>query len=84
MDLQAKLFFELIDKDGNGLLSRTEMKQFLAIHHLKRTGEFPTGSDQDELNEGLEKIFAEKDEMTVDEFLDSDHGMITMVTFNMM
>ena len=35
MEVQAKLFFGLIDKDGNGMLSRIEMKQFLAIHHLK-------------------------------------------------
>ena len=35
MEIQAKLFFGLIDKDGNGMLSRIEMKQFLAIHHLK-------------------------------------------------
>lgn len=25
-DIQAKLFFSLIDKDGNGTLSRNEMK----------------------------------------------------------
>ena len=36
---------------------------------------------------GLNEItmwFWIKDEMTVDEFLNSDHGMITMVTFNLM
>ena len=84
VDIQAKLFFGLIDKDGNGRLSRHEMKQFLAIHHLKRTGSFPAGNEQEELEDVLAKIFAEKDDMTVDEFLQSDHGMITMITFNMM
>ena len=66
MDIQAKLFFELVDKDGNGTISKVtksmnfhclsskinfqiEMKQFLAIHHLKRTGDFPKASDQEEL-----------------------------------
>lgn len=78
------MFFGLIDKDGNGLLSRTEMKQFLAIHHLKRTGSFPGSADQAELEDVLSKIFAEKDEMSIDEFIQSDHGMITMITFNMM
>jgi len=60
------------------------MKQFLAIHHLKRTGDFPKASDQEELEDVMQKIFSDKDEMTVDEFLKSDHGMITMVTFNLM
>ena len=142
MDIQAKLFFELVDKDGNGTISKVtikqtkivvfyfssnnnfqiEMKQFLAIHHLKRTGDFPKASDQEELEDVMQKIFKDKvnitlnlietfqlqtflliinqmvqipyrnivillyiqDEMTVDEFLNSDHGMITMVTFNLM
>merc|ERR1712131_37045 len=61
-----------------------EMKQFLAIHHLKRTGDFPKASDQEELEDVMQKIFSDTDEMTVDEFLKSDHGMITMVTFNLM
>ena len=60
------------------------MRQFLSIHHLKRTGNFPTGSDHEELEDAVSKIFAEKDEITVEEFLESDHGMITMITFNMM
>ena len=33
------------------------MKQFLAIHHLKRTGDFPKASDQEELEDVMEKIF---------------------------
>ena len=71
-------------QDGNGVLSRPEMKQFLAIHHLKRTGNLPDVTDQAELEDVLEKIFAEKDEISIEEFLQSDHGMITMITFNMM
>ena len=34
----------------NGLF-QIEMKQFLAIHHLKRTGDFPKASDQEELED---------------------------------
>jgi len=33
------------------------MKQFLAVHHLKRTGDFPKASDQEELEDVMEKIF---------------------------
>ena len=81
MDIQAKLFFDLIDKDQNGMLSKvnqsylapskletlqTEMKQFLAIHHLKRTGNFPTAADQEGLEDVVGKIFEEKVNPTVD------------------
>ena len=37
-----------------------EMKQFLAIHHLKRTGDFPKASDQEELEDVMQKIFKDK------------------------
>jgi len=36
------------------------MKQFLAIHHLKRTGDFPKASDQEELEDVMQKIFSDK------------------------
>ena len=36
------------------------MKQFLAIHHLKRTGDFPKASDQEELEDVMQKIFKDK------------------------
>ena len=60
MDIQAKLFFDLIDKDQNGTVSKDEMKKFLAIHHLKRTGNFPTAADQEELEDVMSKIFETK------------------------
>ena len=86
MDIQAKLFFELVDKDGNGTISKVstkltwiddlvmkiynhefkiEMKQFLAIHHLKRTGDFPKASDQEELEDVMQKIFKDKVNITL-------------------
>ena len=43
-----------------------EMKQFLAIHHLKRTGNFPTAADQEGLEDVVGKIFEEKVNPTVD------------------
>ena len=33
------------------------MKKFLAIHHLKRTGNFPTAADQEGLEDVVGKIF---------------------------
>ena len=60
MDTQAKLFFDLIDKDQNGMVSKEEMKKFLAIHHLKRTGNFPTAADQEGLEDVMSKIFETK------------------------
>ena len=42
------------------LLFKIEMKQFLAIHHLKRTGDFPKASDQEELEDVMQKIFSDK------------------------
>ena len=61
MEVQAKLFFGLVDKDGNGMLSRIEMKQFLAIHHLKRTGSLPGSGDQGPVDTFLYKIIKKTD-----------------------
>ena len=41
------------------------MKQFLAIHHLKRTGDFPKASDQEELEDVMQKIFKDKVKITL-------------------